>query len=348
VSGLRVSATDLQGLCEALFTSAGVSAEHARAWAEVLVWANLRGVESHGVLRIPRYLELIGLGQLHAKPAMKWLTRAGAIALLDADRAPGPVAMVAAMDEAIARAREVHVGWVVVRDITHAGAVGHFALRAAEQGMVGMVMTASIPLMAWPGSKGAVLSTNPIAVAMPAEGRAPLLLDMATSQVSNGKVLAAKDAAATIPTGWGVDQDGADTMDATKVATLLPLGGPKGAGLSLMIECLASLAASNGVIGPALRGELPKGDTRMNGVAIALDIAAFGDGAAIRREVTALAETIKAQPKAAGTEALLMPGERGDAVKAKRLRDGIPIAKGTWARLAEVAAARGVAMPALL
>ena len=348
MSGLRVGAAELQGLCEALFTSAGVGAEHARAWAEVLVWANLRGVESHGVLRIPRYLELIQLGQLHAAPEMKWLTRAGAIALLDADRAPGPVAMAAAMDEAIARARDVHVGWVVVRDITHAGAVGHFALRAAEQGMCGLVMTASIPLMAWPGSQGAVLSTNPIAVAMPAEGRAPLLLDMATSQVSNGKVLAAKDAAATIPTGWGVDKAGADTTDATQVATLLPLGGPKGAGLSLMIECLASLAAMNPVIGPALRGELAKGDTRMNGVAIALDISAFGDGAAIRREVASLASTIKAQPKAPGTAELLMPGERGDAVKARRLREGIPIAKGTWARLAEVAAARGVAMPALL
>jgi ureidoglycolate dehydrogenase (NAD+) len=344
----KVSAEALQALCEALFTASDVSAEHARSWAEVLVWANLRGVESHGVLRIPRYLELIQLGQLHARPNMRWLQRAGAIALLDADRAPGPVAMQAAMDEAIARAREVHVGWVVTKDITHAGAVGHFALRAAKQGMAGLVMTASIPLMAWPGSKGAVLSTNPIAIAMPAEGRAPLLLDMASSQVSNGKIMAARDAAAPIPTGWGVDKEGADTTDAGKVATLLPLGGPKGAGLSLMIECLASLAAMNPVIGPALRGELAKGDTRMNGVAIALDLAAFGDGATIRREVSALAGTIKAQPRAPGAEELLMPGERGDAVKAKRLRDGIPIAKGTWDRLAEVAAARGVAMPAPL
>ncbi len=341
----RIAPAALRRLAEALFTAEGVGAEHAATWAEVLVWANLRGVDSHGVLRIPRYLELIGLGQLKARPEMQLLRGAGAIALLDADRAPGPVAMQRAMDEAIARARQVHVGWVVAKEITHAGAVGHFALRAAEQGMAGLVMTASIPLMAWPGSKGAVVSTNPIAIAMPAEGRAPLLLDMATSQVSNGKVLAAKDAGTPIPAGWGVDKEGADTTDAARVATLLPLGGPKGAGLSLMIECLTSLAAMNPVIGPALRGELAKGDTRMNGVAIALDIAAFGDGAAIRREVASLAGTIRAQPRAPGAETMLMPGERGDAVRAKREREGIPLPKGTWERLAKEASKRGIAMP---
>jgi ureidoglycolate dehydrogenase (NAD+) len=342
----KVAAAGLRTLCEALFTAEGVSAEHAATWAEVLVWANLRGVDSHGVLRIPRYLELIGLGQLKARPNMQLLRGAGAIALLDADRAPGPVAMQRAMDEAISRARAVHVGWVVAKDITHAGAVGHFALRAAEQGMAGMVMTASIPLMTWPGSKGAVVSTNPIAIAMPAAGRAPLLLDMATSQVSNGKLLAARDAGGAIPLGWGVDKDGAETTDATRATTLLPLGGPKGAGLSLMIECLTSLAAMNPVLGPALRGELVKGDTRMNGVAIALDLAAFGDGAEIAREAASMAETIKAQPTAPGAEALLMPGERGDAVKARREAQGIPLPKGTWDRLAKEAAKRGIAMPA--
>jgi len=342
---VTLSPQALTAFCRALFEAEGVPPEHAATWAEVLVWANLRGVESHGVLRIPRYLELIGLGLLNPKPAMTMLKSAGAIGLLDADRAPGPVAMRRAMEEAISRARAVHVGWVVARDITHAGAVGHFALQAAAAGMVGMVMTASIPLMAWPGSRDPVLSTNPLAIAMPAAGRAPLLLDMATSAVSLGKVLAAKDAGTAIPAGWGVDKAGAETTDPAAVASLLPLGGPKGAGLSLMIECLCSLAALNPVIGPALRGELRKGETRMNGVAIALDLAAFGDPGAIAAEATRLAATIAAQPLAPGAAPILMPGERGDAVQARRQAEGIPIARGTWDRLAAEAVKRGIPLP---
>lgn len=342
---MRIAAADLRRLAEALFMAEGVSAEHAATWAEVLVWANLRGVDSHGVLRIPRYLELIAAGHLNPRPAMRLLRASGAIALLDADRAPGPVAMRRAMEEAIGRAREVHVGWCVARGITHAGAVGHFALQAAAQGMAGLVMTASIPLMAWPGSKGPVVSTNPIAIAMPAAGRPPLLIDLATSAVANGKVMAAKDAGTPVPLGWGLDAAGAETTDAARIATLLPLGGHKGAGLSLMIECLASIVAMNPVIGPALRGELAKDEVRMNGVAIALDLGAFGDRQAIAAEVAETASRIAAAPLAPGTAALTLPGERGDAVKQRRLAEGIPLAKGTWTRLAAEAGKRGIALP---
>ena len=209
-------------------------------------------------------------------------------------------------------------------------------------------MPASIPLMVWPGSRGAVVSTNPIAVAVPAgPARAPLLLDMATSAVANGGIMAAKDAGTPIPEGWGVDASGAATTDAAEVATLLPLGGPKGAGLSLAIECLASIAALNPVIGPALRGELATGETRMNGVAIALDTAAFGDTGAFAGEVASLADAVRGQPRAAGVDRLMVPGERGDAVKARRLAEGIPLPKATWTRLTAEAARRGVPLPAI-
>lgn len=345
---MRIAAAALQRLAEGIFVAEGVAPDHARIWAEVLVWANLRGVDSHGVLRIPRYLEQMAAGFIHPKPDVKLLRSSGAIALLDADRAPGPVAMQRAMAEAIERARQVHVGWCVARDITHAGAVGHFALQAAEQGMAGLVMTASIPLMAWPGSKGAVVSTNPIAIAMPAAGRAPLLIDLATAAVANGKVLAAKETGATVPPGWGLDTDGAETTDAARIATLLPLGAHKGAGLSLMIECLTSIVAMNPVIAPALRGDLAKGDVRMNGVAIAVDLAAFGDPGAIQGEVTEVASRIAAAPRAAGVDALTLPGERGDAVKAERLANGIPLPAGTWAKLTAEAEKRGVQAPPVI
>jgi ureidoglycolate dehydrogenase (NAD+) len=340
----RVAAGALQDLARDILEAAGTSREDAALWAETLVWANLRGVDSHGVLRIPRYLEWIASGEIRPKPKMKLLKAAGAIALLDADRAPGPVAMARAMDEAIAAAQRVHVGWCVARGITHAGAVGRFALRAAAQGMAGLVMTASGPLMAWPGSRGAVVSTNPIAIAIPAGKHPPLLLDMATATVALGKIMGAKQAGAPIPPDWGIDAEGQPTTDAAAVATVLPMAGAKGAGLSLMIECLASLAAGNPVLVPELRAG--KG-TRMNGVAIALDIAAFGDAEGFAADVDELAAAVAAQPRAAGVEALMVPGERGDAELARRMAEGIPLPAGVWKQLVEAAGKLGVAVPEL-
>jgi ureidoglycolate dehydrogenase (NAD+) len=338
----RIGAEALQGFARDLLAAAGCMAEDASLWAETLVWANLRGVDSHGVLRIPRYLEWIASGEIRPRPEMKLLKAAGAIALLDADRAPGPVAMARAMEEAIAAARRVHVGWCVARGITHAGAVGHFALRAAAEGMAGLVMTASGPLMAWPGSRGAVVSTNPIAIAIPAGAHPPLLLDMATATVALGKIMSAKQGGQAIPPDWGVDADGAPTTDPAAVATLLPMAGAKGAGLSLMIECLASLAAGNPVLAPALAGR--KG-SHMNGIAIALDLAAFGDPAEFTAGVDALAAAVAAQPRAAGVDRLLVPGERGDAEAERRRAAGIPLPLGVWKQLAEAAARLGVTPP---
>lgn len=340
----RVAPDALRDFAAAILQAAGTGPEDARAWAETLVWANLRGVDSHGVLRIPRYLELIGTGAINPRPRMEMRVAMGAIGLLDADQGPGPVAMNRAMDEAIAIARRLQLGWVVARDITHAGAVGHFALRAAEQGLVGLVMTASVPLMAWPGSQGAVVSTNPIAIAIPAAGRPPLLLDMSTAAVALGKVMAAKDAGTAVPEGWGVDAAGQPTTDPAVITTLLPMAGAKGAGLSLMIECLASLAAGNPVIAPALAGQGSKHGPRMNGVAIALDIAAFGDAGAFTGEVEALARAVAAVP-ASGDRPVMLPGERGGAVMARRLHEGITLPDGTWNRLAQAAAGLGVPLP---
>ena len=341
----KVAHTDLIRFAREIFESVGVAPIDAAIWAETLIWANLRGVDSHGVLRIPRYVELLAKGEINPIPNLRLLKSVGAIALLDADRAPGPVAMHRAMDEAIEHAKTVHVGWCVARHITHAGAVGHFALKAASAGMIGVVMTASVPLMAYHGSKGSVLSTNPIAIAVPAAHRPPLLLDMATATVAMGKITQARNSGATIPPDWGIDTQGVPTTDPHQVATLLPMAGMKGAGLSLMIECIASLTAANPVIAPALTGRT---GTNMNGVAIALDIAAFGDRSEFLDDVDALGQAIAAQPTAPGTQRLLLPGERGDAMRAERERAGIPLPPGTWSGLAAVAAARGIAMPAEL
>lgn len=339
---VHVSAQALETLVSGIFVHAGVGADDAATWSRSLVEANLRGVDSHGVQRVPRYLELLGLGRINARPAMKLLYEDGALALLDADRAPGPIGMAMAMDVAMRRASAAHVGWCVARDITHAGAIRQYVETAAHAGMIGLAMTASGPLMAYHGSKGAVVSTNPLAIGVPVQGRAPLILDMATSVASLGKVLAAAKAGRSIPGDWGLDADGVPTTDPSLVRTLMPMSGAKGAGLSLMIEVLASVAAGNGVLVPALAGAK---DSRMNGVAIAVDLSALGRPGVFEAAVAELAAAIASQPAARGVESLLLPGERGDAIKRERAGLGIPLPQSTWNELAGAAAAAGLDMP---
>lgn len=345
-TGIRIAHDRLADFAAALLTGAGVGPTEAKIWADVLVWANLRGVDSHGVLRIPAYVQWIDDGTINPTPDMRIRSRSGAAAVLEGDRAPGPVAMVRAMDEAVDIARDVHVGWCAARDIGHCGAVGYFALRAAEAGMAGIVLSASIPLMAYHGGRVAGVSSNPIAIAVPAEGRRPLVIDASTANVSLGKILAARDRGEAIPEGWGIDADGDDTTDPREVATLLPMGGAKGSGLSMLIECLTSLAVDNPVIEPSLSGEL-KG-LRINGTAIAVDLAAFGDVGLFRKQAAALADTVTALPRAAGVDRIYAPGERGDAVLDERKAGGIPVPAGTWDRLTATADRFGVMLPRLL
>lgn len=350
-SGIVVSKDDLFSFARDIFTSAGVGAEHAGLWAELLVWANLRGVDTHGVMRIPIYLGRVANGGINATPDMRVERRDGATAVVDANLAPGPVGMMFAMNEAIARAREVRVGWCVVRNVTHAGAIGYYALKAAEAGMAGMAMTASLPMMAYPGAAAPAVSTNPLAIAVPGGDHAPLVLDFSTATATMGQIMRARDLGTGIPEGWALDEAGRVTTDPGAARILLPLGGPKGSGLSLMIECLASLAAGSPLIAPALNPEpgsgagAGAGGRPNNGLVVAVDIAAFGDADAFRRDADALAAAITSLPKAEGVDRLYMPGERGDTVAAQRAADGIPIPQGTWDRLAEVAGKLGVAMP---
>jgi len=340
-----ILSADLQRFAGALFVAAGVAPAMADEWAKSLVWANLRGVDSHGVLRIPGYIERLGTNAINPTPNMRVEKRAGAIALLEADRAPGAVAMAMAMTEAMARAREVHVGWCAARNITHAGAVGYFALQAANAGMVGIVMSASGPMMAYHGAKVAGVSSNPLAIAFPAKNRPPLLIDMSTSNVAMGKVMSARDAGREIPLGWGLDAQGRDTTDPRKLATLLPLGGSKGSGLSFMIECLSSLTVGNPIIAPALAAGGKLDAPYLNGVAVALDLAVFGDRERILGEADRLARLVAALAPADGVERIYLPGERGDSILQARMRDGIPLPQGTWSRLLACAKALAVAPP---
>jgi ureidoglycolate dehydrogenase (NAD+) len=336
----------LRGFAQRLLAAGGFRPEDARKTADLLVWANLRGVDSHGVLRIPRYVEMVKLGMINPRAEPRVVSEHGAVALVDAELAPGAKGMDLVTRKAVEIAGRMGAGFCVGRNTTHAGAVGYFAQDVAAKGLIGVVMTASKPLMAYPGAKGEAVSTNPLAIAAPsADADEPIVLDMSTAGVPLGKIMAAKGAGRPIPEGWGIDAEGRSTTDPAAVKALLPMAGPKGAGLSLMIEVLCSLLAGNPLIAPALGGAKPPG---FNALAIAIDPAAFGDRQAFLANVRSLAAAIHGLPAASGVDAVLLPGERGRRTEAERRVAGIALPRGISSGLADLAARLNVDVPAAM
>src|SRR5688572_18377557 len=200
---IRIGKAELSAFVAAIFTAVGLSKQHADAWANMLVWANMRGTDSHGIIRIPRYIDLIKAKSINPAPSIRIERKDGAAVVLEADRAPSAVAMTMAMSEAMDCARKVHVGMCAARHVTHTGAIGYFAVQAAEAGFIGIAMSASGPMMAYPGTKVPAVSSNPIAFAVPRRNGRPYLLDFSTGVVANGRIMAAKDRGEKIPVGWG-------------------------------------------------------------------------------------------------------------------------------------------------
>ena len=346
---MTVGADELRRFTTDVFASAGMSEADARVVADVLVWANLRGVDSHGVLRVPRYIEWIRSGNVNPAPRLVVATETAAVVVLDADRAAGPIAMTAAMTHATRKARDAGVGLVLVRGTTHTAALGYYTRMAAREGMAGIALAASTPLMAYHGARAAGVSTTPISIAVPGGDHEPLVLDMSTGVVAMGKLLQASKIGEPLPEGAALDADGNPTTDPRKAAVPLPLGGPKGSGLALMIECLTSLVLSNPIVAEVLEDTAEGRRHRQNALALAVDVARFGDPASFRREIDRLIRALKALPRAPGVDDILMPGERGNRTLAQRTRDGIPLPPPVIDELRAVASRLGVTMfPSLL
>jgi ureidoglycolate dehydrogenase (NAD+) len=337
-----VSRIALEDFSRALLQAGGFSARYAETSAELLVWANLRGADSHGVLRIPRYVEMIEQGILHGHAEPRYVTEKGATAVIDGDKVPGAFGMAMATDKALELAEKFGIGLCSIMRTSHAGAIGYFAERATAAGKIGIIMSASKPLMIYHGSKTEGVSTNPIAIGVPTANPArPIVLDMSTAAVALGKIMAAKDAGKSIPEGWGVDADGLSTTDPAKVKAVLPMAGPKGSGLSLMIELLVSVLGSNPLIATALtQGR----DAGFNGMAIAID-PKFFPVTDFAGDSEALGAAIGALTPADGVDKVQLPGERGYDLASARTVEGIPIAAGTAARLRALASKLHVAVP---
>jgi LDH2 family malate/lactate/ureidoglycolate dehydrogenase len=337
-----VAAEALRRFAAEVFERAGMPQPDAALVADVLVWANLRGVDTHGVMRIPRYVELIEAGDMNPKAQIAVSTDTPASVLIEADRAAGPVAMMRGTDAALRKARGTGIGLALVRATTHTAALGYYTLAAANEGMAAIALAASWPIVAYHGARAAGVSTSPISIAVP--GSDPLVLDMATSVVSMGKLNQAKRTGSAIPPGWALDKDGNPTTDPTAAQIPLPMAGPKGSGLSLMIECLTSLIAGNPLLAESLEGTREGQRHRQNGLVIAIDLARFCDPVGFRREVERLVKALKSLPVDPQAGEILMPGERGRREFERRGRDGIPVPRAVWRELEALAKRLGVAV----
>jgi ureidoglycolate dehydrogenase (NAD+) len=293
-------------------------------------------------MRIPRYVELIESGDMNPRPAIRICTETPASVLIEADRAAGPVAMMRGVAESLRKAHDAGIGLALVRATTHTAALGYYTLAIAREGMAGIALAGSWPNVIYHGSRAAGVSTSPISIAVP--GGEPVLLDMATSIVSMGKLNQAKKAGKPIPEGWALDAEGRPTTDPRAAQTPLAMGGAKGSGLSFMVECLASLIASNPLLAESLEGTPAGARHRQNGFVMAIDLARFGDPATFRSEVDRLVRALKALPRAEGIEEILMPGERGGRTLERRTREGIPLPRAVHDELRVLAERVGVAM----
>src|ERR1700722_2111454 len=271
----NVGADELKGLVAGIFTARGARAQDADAVAGALVWANLRGVDSHGVSRVPRYLELFDKGESVADAVPTVERPRAAIAIVDAHAAPGPVAMNRAADEAIAGARDCGIGWASVRGTVHTGAIGYYASRIADAGMAAVGVVAGVPNMAYAGAKGAAVATSPLAVAVPAGRHDLVLLDMATAVMALGRIAQLKAAGRELPPGVALTADGEPTTDPALAKVPTPVGGAKGAGMSLVFEMLASGLVANPIV-PAYHSGGKEGRRhRQNGFLLAIAVPPF-------------------------------------------------------------------------
>ncbi len=335
--GLRVPAAELQAFVATLFARAGLRQADATVVAQALVWANLRGVDTHGVSRVAHYLEFIANGVINPARTLSVTVETLAVTVLDADRAAGPVAMQQATELAMAKARSAGLGLVMVRNTTHTGALGCYTQSLAQRGMLGLSICASNPMMAFHGARAAGVSTAPLSMAVPGAGAETVLLDMASSIVSFGQIMQAKRQNLPLAPGLALDAAGEPTTDSQVAKIPMPLGGPKGSGLSLMIEMFTSLTVGNPLIAEFFSGNPEGKKHRQNAWVLALDVFKFCPEPVFRADVARTVAALKALPASVEGADILMPGERGYREAALRGSGGIPLSGKLAGELAGLA-----------
>ncbi|MGX7824471.1 Ldh family oxidoreductase [Actinokineospora sp. 24-640] len=353
VTGVRVPVGALLDFTTAVFLAHGLTPARASAAAEALCHGDITGTTSHGLANLTRiYLPLLESGRARADAEPRVAADRGAAVLLDGAGALGLWLAGEAMDLACRRAAEYGVGLVSVRGGTHFGCAGHPALRAARHGMVGVVAAncGRQRIARPPGGRVPMLGTNPLAVAAPAGGRPPFLLDMSTTAAPTGKIRAAARAGADIPPGWLADDTGAAVTDPTRLdageAHLAWLGAPgpgqyKGFGLALMVEVLAALVPGAG-LGPVGGAGA---DDDIGYLLLAVAPGALREPGGFDRDAAALFGALLDCPPSAPGRPVSYPGCPEAARTADADAHGVPLSSALVAELAVVAGRLGLRMP---
>lgn len=321
--------------------SQGVPSEGAAFIAQVLVEADLRGVESHGVTRLAGYMGMIEAGVLNATADIAIVQDSGACASLDGGMTFGMLAARKGMDLAIEKSGQYGVSFVTSRNMSHTGMVGFYPMRAAARGFIGIALNNGPSIVPPFGGRTPTYATNPISIAVPAGKEEPVVLDMATTMVAAGKLRLAGKKGGAIPPDWGLDRDGVPTTDPQEVLLngfLQWAGGYKGFGLGTMVEILGGVL-SGGLFGsdvPALK-DFGRDPLVSSGAYMAVDIQRFMPLEDFEAKVDRLVGQVRSAERAPGVERIYLPGEPEFLLKQERLAHGIPLSHAVYAELERLA-----------
>ena len=344
----------LQSFVARAYKKLGVPEEDALTAAEITVAADLRGVDSHGVVMLSRKVNYMRRGLIEAVPIIKVDRENIATALIDGGNGLGEVVSRRAMELCIKKAKSAGAGFVTVHDSNHFGIAGYYAMMALEHDMIGICMTNSTPIVVPTFGTKAIIGTNPISVAAPAGKEDPYVLDMATSIVPSGKMAVYKNQDKNIPIGWAIDSEDRSMTDPGEVTKmlysrtgggLLPLGGAgekfgghKGYGLSFMVDILSGIL-SGAAFGPFV---YPNHDGKPGAGNVghffgALAIESFRPLAEFRQSMDEIIHSLKNTPKEPEQARIYIHGEKEFEIEEERRRNGIPIHNQVMTSLTELA-----------
>jgi len=333
-----VAAGDLLALAVDIFERTGVPADEARIVANALVEADLRGMQSHGVLRVPIYVEKIRAGGFRAGHKGTVVRETNGTALLDAEDGLGQVVSLRAMDLAIGKARATGIGAVGVLNSNHFGEAAHYVIHAAQRDMIGIIATNGSPNMPALGGTTKMTGPLPFTAAVPTGSDSPFVIDAALGVTNRGKLIYLAERGERIPLGWGVDRDARPTDDPACVLDggwILPIGGHKGFGITMFLEILSGVL-TGARVGSEIRDlyNAPRNQAQGLGhFCIAIDPSAFMPIDLFKARMDAMIRMVKASKLAPGVERMVIPGEPEVEAKRRRNVEGIPLTTGVLDQL---------------
>ncbi|HEX2199297.1 MAG TPA: Ldh family oxidoreductase [Burkholderiales bacterium] len=346
----RFPAATLQAFVEKAFQRAGLPEADAHAVAALMVEADLQGSEGHGIFRLPQYIRRLRAGGINPKPRIRIERERAATALVHGDNGMGHLVMKYAAEVAIEKARSAGSAWVGARWSNHAGPASLYARMPMRQGMIGQYLAVGNAnhLPPWGGVE-MLLSTNPMAVAIPALEEPPVVLDMATTVAAFGKVKTRAQRGEPMPEGWMIDRDGHPLTDARRMneGFLLPLGGHeagyKGYGMALVFGLLAGTLNGAAMGREVIDFNADDASATNTGQAIlAIDIDAFGDKAEFLRSVDRLSRDIRGSARMKGFERIFLPGEQSHLKHAHNSQSGVPVPEALLMTLNDLGAQLGI------